>query len=262
MDNVIDNTTYPLPEQEAEAKSKRRMGLGITGLANAGEALGMVYGSKEFNRWHDKVQKELANEAYKASALLAKEKGSFPLYDAEKYMAGKFFQQLDAETKELVGKYGLRNSHLLSIAPTGTISISANNVSSGIEPVFSHEYERTVKTEEGEKIEKVQDYGYAYLGVKGKTADECTIDEHLNVLITATKWVDSAVSKTINVGDDVTWDEFKEVYMKAWKAGCKGVTTFRAAGKRSGILNKVEVTPEEVGGACYIDPSTGKKTCE
>ena len=256
MDNVVDNTTYPLPEQEAEAKSKRRMGIGVTALANTGEALGYEYGSKEFNRWHDKIQRVLANEAYRASANLAEEKGSFPLFDKEKYCEGLFFKRLDKDVQELIREKGLRNSHLLSIAPTGTISISADNVSSGIEPVFSHQYERTVKTEEGDKIEVVSDYGYSFLGIKGKTADECTVDEHLNVLITATKWVDSAVSKTLNVGEDVTWEQFKDIYMKAWKAGCKGCTTFRAAGKRYGILNKVEE-----GGACYIDSATGQKEC-
>lgn len=259
MDNVIDRTTYPLTQQEEEAKSKRRMGLGITALANTGEALGMSYGSPEFNKWHDKLERVRVNEIYKASALLAKEKGAFPLYNKEKYLAGKFIKRLDKETRLLIDQYGIRNSHLTSIAPTGTISISANNVSGGIEPIFSHQFERTVKTQDGgEKKEIVQDYGYAFLGVKGKTANECTVDEHLGVLITASKWNDSAVSKTLNVGDDVTWEEFKDIYMKAWKAGCKGATTFRAAGERYGILNEIK----EDATACYIDPNTGKKTCE
>lgn len=155
----------------------------------------------------------------------------------------------------------MRNSHLLSIAPTGTISFCADNVSSGVEPVFSHEYERTVNMEHGEVKMIVQDYGVREFDVKGKTANECTVDEHLGVLITASKWVDSAVSKTINVGDDVLWEDFKQVYMKAWLGGCKGVTTFRAAGKRYGVLNVIK-PQEEDGEACYYDPTTGKKTCE
>jgi ribonucleoside-diphosphate reductase alpha chain len=262
MDNVVDNTIYPLPEQEAEAKSKRRMGLGYTALANTGEALGFVYGSKEFLKFEDKVGRVLANESYRASANLAAEKGSFPLFDKEKYLEGKFIKRLDKDVQELIATNGIRNSHLLSIAPTGTISLSADNVSSGCEPVFSYFFDRTIQTELGAKVERVTDYGYRELGVSGKRADECTTDEHLNVLITATKWVDSAVSKTLNVGENVSWDEFKDIYVKAWKGKCKGCTTFRAAGKRYGILNSAdEDSGGEVATACYVDPSTGKKEC-
>jgi len=257
MDNIIDRTVYPLPEQEKEAKDKRRMGLGIAGLANAGEAQGMVYGDRKFLRFTEKVLKLLANESYRTSALLAKEKGSFPLYDKQ-YLEGKFLQQLDEDVQELIKKHGIRNSHLTSIAPTGTISLSADNISSGIEPVFSHHYDRTIQTEEASIVEEVSDYAYRELGVRGKTADECTLDEHLGVLVVASKWVDSAVSKTMNVGDDVTWDEFKSVYVQAWKKGCKGATTFRASGERYGILN---AKPTESGDACYIDEKTGQKTC-
>ena len=266
MDNVIDNTTYPLKQQELEAKSKRRMGLGTTALANAGEALGYVYGSKEFIRWAVKLHKVLANETYRASSNLAAEKGSFPLFDKEKYCESKFVKRLDKDVQELIKKQGVRNSHLLSIAPTGTISLSADNVSSGCEPIFNTSFERTIQTELGEVKEIVTDYGYRELGVTGKTANELTTDEHLDVLIAITKWVDSAVSKTINVGSDVEWEEFKEIYIKAWKGGCKGATTFRDAGKRYGILNVVEEEVSEAedkgGEACYYDSATGRKQCE
>jgi len=239
------------------------MGLGYTALANAGEALGHVYGSKEFLKWTTKLHKVLANETYRASSNLAVEKGSFPLFDKEKYLESKFIKRLDKDVQELIAKQGIRNSHLLSIAPTGTISLSADNVSSGCEPVFSHRFDRTIQTELGQVIEEVTDYGYRELGVKGKTANELTTDEHLAVLMVASKWVDSAVSKTINVGPDVEWEEFKEIYIKAWKGGCKGATTFRDAGKRYGILNVKEDKEEESGGeACYYDPTTGKKQCE
>lgn len=260
MDNIIDNTTYPLPEQEKESKAKRRMGLGYTALANTGEFLGYVYGSPEFIKFATKVGKLIANECYRASAKIAAEKGSFPLFDKEKYLEGKFIKRLDKDVQDLIRDNGIRNSHLLSIAPTGTISLSADNVSSGCEPVFSHAYDRTIQTSLGPKIERVTDYGWRVFGIKGKTADECTPDEHLNVLIAASKWVDSAVSKTLNIGEDVTWEEFKEIYIKAWKGQCKGATTFRAAGKRYGILNKVEDGVEPT--ACYYDVDTGKKTCE
>lgn len=260
QDNVIDNTVFPLPEQEAEAKAKRRMGLGYTGLANAGEVLGYTYGSEDFLKFQEKVSKLLANECYRASANLAAEKGAFPLFDRDKYLQGKFIQVLSPEVQQLIAEKGIRNSHLVSIAPTGTISLTADNVSSGCEPVFSIFYDRTILDDDGNKqVERVSDYGYRTWGVQAKTADECTIDEHLDVLIVASKWVDSAVSKTLNVGEDVTWEDFKNIYMRAWKSGCKGCTTFRAAGKRYGILNKVEV---DEGAACYYDTTTGKKTCE
>lgn len=256
MDNIIDVTTYPLEEQKEEARSKRRMGLGITGLANAGEALGYVYGSEEFLEFEDQVLTCLKNHAYAASAELAKEKGTFPLYD-ERYLESGFIQTLQPEVQELIKQNGIRNSHLTSIAPTGTISLSADNISSGIEPVFSHEYDRTIQTETGPIIERVTDYGLRELQVRGKTADECSVKEHLDVLITASKHVDSAVSKTLNVGEHVTWEDFKEIYIRAWMEGCKGCTTFRAAGERYGILNKIP----ESGDACYIDPKTGAKEC-
>jgi ribonucleoside-diphosphate reductase alpha chain len=265
LDNVIDRTIYPLERQHEEAISKRRMGIGVTGEANCFEALGYDYGSVEYLQMMELVHSTLANECYRASSMVAKEKGSFPLYD-ERYLDNLFIERLDSDVLSLVREYGIRNSHLLSIAPTGTISLCANNVSSSIEPVFSTSYDRTINTEDGPTITRVYDYGYATLGTQHpKTADECTIDDHLGVLSVATKWSDSAVSKTINVGDDITFTEFKDIYMKAWKLGCKGVTTFRSAGKRYGILNKVDEVEQELeaeGSACYIDLQTGKRTCE
>ncbi len=254
QDAVIDNTVFPLPKQELEARAKRRQGLGVTALANTGEALGFSYGSEEFIVWQEKLLSVLANSAYQASALLAEEKGPFPEYTPA-FLNSKFVKGLSSETIALIQEHGVRNSHLISFAPTGTISICADNVSSGIEPVFSYGYARTILREGASIIEQVEDYGVKFLGVFGKTADQCSTDEHLAVLSTATKWSDSAVSKTINVGNDVHWEEFKDVYMKAWKLGCKGCTTFRAAGKRFGILNATDT-------ACYINPTTGKKTCE
>jgi len=264
MDNVIDRTTYPLDAQEQEAKSKRRMGIGVTGVANALEALGHTYGSKPFRTFFGMVLRTLTNELYRASATIANEKGAFPLYQHKEFTSGWMFQQLDEDVQSLINECGLRNSHLTSIAPTGTISFAADNVSSGIEPVFSHEYDRTVQFESGPVTMRVQDYGLREFGVKGKTANECTPEEHLGVLVTASKWVDSAVSKTLNIGADVTWEEFKNVYMEAWEQGCRGCTTFRAAGKRYGVLNEVaaEEAEEEEGTACFIDLETGRKECE
>ena len=262
MDNVIEETLYPLEAQKQEEISKRRMGLGVTGLANTLEALGYTYGSPEFLRVAEAIFVRLRDEAYRASALLAAEKGAFPAYDAGQYPESLFIQTLPGDVQELIEAHGIRNSHLLSIAPTGTISLTADNVSSGIEPVFALTTERTVQTMDGPKKEILKDYGYGEWGVKGKTADQVTVQEHLDVLLLASKYVDSAVSKTCNVGDHVTFDEFKDIYLKAWEGGAKGITTFRAAGKRFGILNVVKEGDESRAEACYIDPTTGTKTCE
>jgi ribonucleoside-diphosphate reductase alpha chain len=236
------------------------MGLGVTGVANALEALGMPYGSEEFLTYLNSLLRDFTNAIYKASAELAREKGPFPLYSAKEYLGGKFFQQLDKDVREYIETWGIRNSHLTSIAPTGTISLVADNISSGIEPVFSYGFDRTIQTYEGPRVERVDDYGVRVFGVRGKTADECSVDDHLNVLLVASRWMDSAVSKTCNVGSSVSFEDFKDVYWKAWEGGAKGCTTFRAAGKRAGIL--VAAPEEGEGAACYIDPETGKKTCE
>ena len=270
MDNVIDRTIYPLKQQSDEAKDKRRMGLGVTGLANAGEMLGLPYASERFMTWAEKVFACLRDNCYKASALLAKEKGPFPLY-REEYLKSNFVRSLPQSVKKLIREHGIRNSHLTSIAPTGTISLVADNVSGGIEPVFSHYYDRTIQTFEGPKVERVEDYAYAK-GVQGKTANETTVQEHLSVLLLAQHYVDSACSKTCNVGDDVGYEEFKQVYVDAWKGGAKGCTTFRLSGKRYGVLTTVEeekkdtaeiqpIQEEDKVEACFVDPQTGIREC-
>ena len=273
MDNVVDRATYPLPEQEQEAKNKRRMGLGVTGVANAIEALGFEYGSDDFIRVLEEIMGTIRDDAYRTSVELAKEKGAFPLFQKD-YLTSEFAMSLPTDIRTDIAKHGIRNSHLLSVAPTGTISLSADNVSSGIEPVFSLGYDRTIQTFDGPKVERVDDYGYREFGVKGKTADELSVFDHVRVLNVASRFVDSACSKTCNVGDDVTWEEFKQVYMDAYEGGSSGCTTFRASGKRYGILNASAVEdiaeePEveednfiEEGGACYYDPATGLRKCE
>ena len=274
MDNVIDRTIYPLKAQSDEAKNKRRMGLGVTGLANAGEMLGYPYGSSEFLVWAEKVFACLRDNTYRASARLAAEKGAFPLYRKE-YLKSNFIRTLPASVKKEIRQHGIRNSHLTSIAPTGTISLVADNVSGGIEPVFSHSYVRTIQTASGPREEEVKDFAFAG-GVRGRTSDELTVWEHLDVLALAQHYVDSACSKTCNVGSEVQYDEFKKIYEKAWIDGCKGVTTFRAAGKRYGILNATSVEGKETSAgsleevdtesgeettACFIDPLTGQREC-
>jgi len=262
MDNVIDRTIYPLPEQEAEAKAKRRMGLGVTGLANAAEMMGMAYASDDFMGFVETVLSTLRDECYSTSADLASEKGSFPLYDWDKYLQGGFIKTLPDWLQHKIEAQGMRNSHLTSIAPTGTISLTADNVSSGIEPPFSLYYDRTIQGFDGASVERVEDYAFRQ-GVSGRTANNISAQEHLAVLALAQRFIDSAVSKTCNVGDHVTYEEFKTLYYDGWKAGVKGLTTFRASGKRFGILNEAnDNTEEPKAEACFIDPETGNKSCE
>lgn len=274
MDNVIDEALYPLPQQEKEAKDKRRMGLGVTGVANAIEAMGYEYGSDEYIWQQDMILRTLLNEAYRASALLAKEKGPFPLYDADKFLKGQFVNSgaLDEDVLDLIKKHGLRNSHLTSIAPTGTISLTADNMSSGIEPVFAYKNGREIINEDGvsKSYVEIDDYGVREFGVKGKRADDLSVFDHVKVYTAAQKWVDSSISKTCNVAGTVNFDDFMNIYLEAWKRGAKGCTTFRIDGKRFGIMKSLdEVVPEHEeellesnGGACYFDPATGTRSCE
>jgi ribonucleoside-diphosphate reductase alpha chain len=266
MDNIVDRARYPLAEQEQEAKNKRRMGLGVTALANAAEALGYPYGSLSFLMFQENVLAFIANNSYRASAMLAKEKGAFKLYDAERYSQGRFIAKLDEDVRDLIKAHGIRNSHLTSIAPTGTISMAADNVSSGIEPVFELETMRPVNTPEGQQIVTLPDYGYRVFGVKGRLASQVTASEHVSVLGAAAKWVDSAVSKTCNVDGNMQWSDFKGIYETAWELGAKGCTTFNQDGKRMALLTgkKPEKASEDETATtvCEIDPETGRRSCE
>jgi ribonucleoside-diphosphate reductase alpha chain len=270
MDNVIDRSRYPLPQQKLEAQRKRRMGLGHTGVANALEAMGYPYGSPGFLEMEDEIMSFITNKCYQASAQLAAEKGSFPLYDEERYMASEFISGLWEETKDMIRKYGIRNSHLTSIAPTGTISFTADNVSSGIEPVLAYEQSRRVIVPGGHRIVTVPDYGVAHLGVKGKTvvSGEITAAEHIGVLCTAQMHIDSACSKTVNVPTNFSFDEFKNLYLMAYEGGAKGCTTYRPAGKYDEPIqaskkeiqaDRDELVSLEDGGTCSWDPVTGQR---
>lgn len=270
MDNVVDRAIYPLPQQKQEAKDKRRMGLGITGLANAAEALGHEYGSPAFLAFEAEVLDTLRDESYLASAHIAKVKGSFPKFDKDKYLQGQFIKTLREDVRDAIAKYGIRNSHLTSIAPTGTISLCADNVSSGIEPVFAYSFDRTVIEFSGPRVETVEDYGARVFGVRGKACSRVTVQEHVAALTVAAQRVDSAVSKTCNVPSDISWEDFKNVYVSAWEGGAKGCTTFRLGGKRSGILvvkddggePEADAPAEEPASQCRIDPATGRGECE
>ena len=261
MDNIVDMATYPLYEQEKEARSKRRMGLGVTGLANAIEACGHRYGSIDFVAMETTILGLIARESYRASVQLAREKGCFPLFSATDFLGeGTFASTLDDETKDLIRRYGIRNSHLTSIAPTGTISLCADNVSSGIEPVFAYGYDRTVQTFEGEQTVRVEDYGVRQFGHRGRQASEVSVNEHVSVLLAAANNVDSAVSKTCNVPPGTPWADFKQIYVSAWEGGAKGCTTFNIGGKRFGVLNAQEDGTNEPA-VCKIDPETGQRDC-
>jgi ribonucleoside-diphosphate reductase alpha chain len=263
MDNVVDKSLYPLPEQETEAKEKRRMGMGVTGLANCIEALGHPYGSPGFVKFEDDLLRFINHQCYEASIVLAQEKGSFPMFDPELYAAGNFIKTLGEGTQWRIARYGIRNSHLTSIAPTGTISMAADNVSSGVEPVFSYGFNRDVIMPQGKVTEKVEDYGKRVLGVSGKVSADVSVDEHLAVLLTAQKHVDSSVSKTVNHGPDMPWHAFEGLYRRAWEGGAKGCATFNSGGKRAGILvaePDVNQEPENPQ-ACFIDLLTGTKSC-
>lgn len=258
IDNVIDRAIYPLPQQAQEAKSKRRMGLGVTGLANAAEALGFLYGTEEFIAFESEVLDVLRDGSYRASVQLAREKGAFPYFDADLYSKGPFIKTLPKDLQHDIHQYGIRNSHLTSIAPTGTISFCADYVSSGIEPVFEYDGKRKVAMPGGDTTVDVSDYGFRKFGVKGRLANEVTAQEHVNVLAAASARVDSAVSKTCNVDGTMKWEDFKDLYEQAWELDCKGCTTFNRDGKRAGILLGSDSSEQE---ACYIDPDTGHKEC-
>jgi ribonucleoside-diphosphate reductase alpha chain len=261
LDNVVDRTRYPLAEQRAEAMSKRRMGIGVMGLANAIEACGHAYSSQKFLEMEATILRRLEIECYEASADLAKEKGPFPLFDAERYLKGQHIKLLPDHIRAKIAIQGIRNSHLTSIAPTGTISLCADNVSGGLEPVFAYELQRQIHTPAGPIMATVQDYGVEFLQTKGKVSKDVTAAEHIAVLSTAQKYVDSAVSKTVNMTSAMPWQDFKDIYRQAWELGCKGCATFNSDGKRGGLLvAKDEATSEEVS-CLIVDPTTGQRDC-
>ena len=262
MDRVTDISLYPLDEQQKEAISKRRMGLGVTGVANALEHLGHKYASPKFLTILRKTMAVLRDCAYAASTEIAREKEPFPMFDRDLYLRGNFVRDLPIHIRRGIAKHGIRNSHLTSIAPTGTISLCAGNVSSGIEPVFAHRMKRKVFFPEGQREVEIVDYGVRKLGVEGKTTSDCTVNDHLNVLKTVVPYVDSAVSKTVNIPSDMPFDDFKEVYRKAHAFGAKGLSTFRIGGERAGIMEDASESESEGDGvSCELDEH-GHLSCE
>lgn len=263
MDNIVDTAVYPLPQQEREAKNKRRMGLGVCGLANAVERLGYPYGSKGFVEFQERIHRFHTDNCYAASVELAREKGPFKLFDAEKYCQSKFLAQaVDPDIVADIRKYGIRNSHLTSIAPTGTISQCADNTTSGIEPVFDYRVERAVILDNGPNIVVIPDYGVERLHHAGKRARDVSVQEHLDVLLCAQRFTDSAVSKTCNVPPDTPWEAFKAIYVNAWEGGAKGCTTYQINSKRGAVIKEAyNKEPDPTEEACRYDPTTGSRTC-
>ncbi len=250
MDNVVDASKFPLPEQAAEAQAKRRIGLGVTGLADALLMLGLRYGSDEAARQTEGWLHAIARAAYLASVELAREKGAFPLFDAEKFLASGAMQQMDDDVRQAIREHGIRNALLTSIAPTGTISLYAGNVSSGIEPVFAYAYTRKVLQKDGSRTEEeVVDYavqmwrdkfGDKELPEFFVNAQTLSPSDHVKMQAAAQKWIDSSISKTINCPEDISFDDFKDVYMQAWDQGCKGCTTYRPNDVTGSVLTVSE----------------------
>ncbi len=254
LDNAIDASRYPLAEQQHEAYAKRRIGLGLTGLADALILCGIRYDSDRGRALASQWMASISRNAYLASAQLAAEKGSFPLFDADKFLAGANVMTMEADVRAAIKKHGIRNALLTSVAPTGTISLLADNVSSGLEPVFSFSYERSVLMPDGSRRqEDVSDYAYRlFREMRGENAPlpKAFVDaqslipaDHVKMQAAIQEHVDSAVSKTINVPSDTSFEAFQSVYLQAYESGCKGCTTFR---------------PNEVSGSVLSVPAKDK----
>ncbi len=262
MDNTVDASRFPLPQQEAEAQAKRRIGLGVTGLADALLMVGLRYGSEKAAKQTEDWLHRIARAAYLASVDLAKEKGAFPLFDAKKFLASGNMKHMDADVRDAIAKDGIRNALLTSIAPTGTISLYAGNVSSGIEPVFAYAYKRKVLQKDGSRTEEeVVDYAVQLWRERfgDKPLPEHFVNaqtlpplDHVRMQAAAQKWVDLSISKTINCPEEISFEAFKDVYMAAWDQGCKGCTTYRPNAVTGSVLSvseKEEKVPEADSGA-------------
>lgn len=250
LDNVIDVSGYPLEQQAEEQRLKRRIGLGISGLADAMHMMGMRYGSPRSVRFAEDVAKTIAIEAYRASIDLAKEKGSFPILNPKEHAKRPFIKQLPADIQEGIREGYLRNGVLLTIAPTGTTTIAYGNGSAALEPVFAHEMTRNVRQADGSwKPYKERSYGAAlYLAMNGlddiselpahmNVCADVAIHEHIKIQEVCQRWVDASISKTINLPEEITFEQFREVYSMAYVAGLKGCTTYRPSEVRGSILS-------------------------
>jgi ribonucleoside-diphosphate reductase alpha chain len=249
LDNIIDVSRYPLAAQGKEARAKRRIGLGVTGLADSLIFFGLRYGSPEARAAAQSWMARIQNAAYRASAELAREKGAFPLYDRDAFMARPNVMRLAGDVQRLIAKHGIRNGCLTSIAPTGTISLLAGNVSSGIEPVFDFSYRRRILGADGQPHErKVEDYAYRVYRTLAKEpeplpsafigAEALSPAEHLAMQAALQPYVDSAISKTINCPEDLPFEAFRTIYQDAYAGGLKGCTTYRPNAVTGAVLSR------------------------
>ncbi|HYW76200.1 MAG TPA: adenosylcobalamin-dependent ribonucleoside-diphosphate reductase [Gammaproteobacteria bacterium] len=250
LDNVLEITYWPLVEQLKEARNKRRIGLGFTGLGDALVMLGHAYNSKEALEAAADISRSLRDSAYEASVELAKEKGAFALFRTREYLDSGFTQRLPEPLRQAIAKHGIRNSHLLSIAPTGTISLAfADNASNGIEPPFSWTYTRRKRADDGEMREyTVQDHAYRLYQDSGgdpetlverfPTALSISAREHLAMVAAVAPYIDTSISKTVNVPADYAYTDFKDLYFEAWRAGCKGLATYRPNAVTGAVLSE------------------------
>ena len=256
MDNTVDASLFPLPQQAAEARAKRRIGLGVTGLADALLMTGLRYGSDQAALQTEHWMHAIARAAYLASTDLAAEKGAFPLFDAEPYLNSGTMRAMDPDIRAAIRQHGIRNALLTSVAPTGTISLYAGNVSSGIEPVFAYAYTRKVLQKDGTRTEEeVVDYAVQlWRDLHGDTplpdhfvnAQTLPPLDHVKMQAAAQKWVDSSISKTINCPADISFADFEQVYMAAWDQGCKGCTTYRPNAVTGSVLSVTDTPKSEV----------------
>ena len=250
LDNVLDVTQWPLPAQQAEANAKRRIGLGFTGLGDALAMLGLRYDTPPARDMAAKISACLRDQAYAASIALAEERGAFPLFNADLFLSGgNFTSRLPETLRQSIREHGIRNSHLLSIAPTGTISLAfADNASNGIEPPFSYTYTRKKRTADGlHKEYIVEDHAwrlYRHLGGDAAklpdyfvTALGISVDAHLQMVAAVAPFIDTSISKTVNVPEDYPYADFEHLYFKAWKAQLKGLATYRPNSVLGAVLS-------------------------
>lgn len=323
MDNVNDKTLVPLPEQEESLKTKRRIGLGVLGYGSALMMIQVKYGSAKALKLTEELCSFIMNEAYKASAELAQEKGPFPLYDREKYLNGEFVKNLQPKTLEMIGKHGIRNSHLLSIQPTGNSSVFANNVSGGLEPLFMSDYTRTAMqpfppeglgipqdvnweakafsvkgpatkwewAKEGDenllvttfndevwkfdtsrgllKESRVRDYAVRYHETHkswdpkadwAATTFNLKIDDHIKTMAVFSRYIDSAMSKTVNIPHDYPYEDFKRLYLEVYKTGTiKGCTSYRE-GTMTAVLSAESTKAEQENKGVIRTTATSRPT--
>jgi ribonucleoside-diphosphate reductase alpha chain len=250
LDNVLEATVWPLPQQRDEARAKRRIGLGFTGLGDALVTLNLRYDSEPARAMARRIAEVMRDAAYEASVALAEERGAFPLFNADLYLSGgRFASRLPAALKERIRTHGIRNSHLLAIAPTGTISLAfADNASNGIEPAFSWTYTRKKRMDDGRfKEYAVEDHAWRlYRHLRGSdapltdafvTALEMSAEDHEAMVAAVAPYIDTAISKTVNVPADYPYAEFQGLYMKAWKSGLKGLATYRPNALLGAVLS-------------------------